>query len=280
MHLTPPPPAAGDDEGNGPGRDDRHPRPRNGHRDDVPGDVPGDVPDDIHIPDDISELADDVAAYHAELQSLRRRELISKILPGLRPAPADRPAHRSRPTPSVIIAVLLIIISALGAMVPLVLAHPRPPAPARPLPLAATTAQLGAVGSVLPDITLRAAHGSRVASDLRPALIVLLPTACDCAKAVHDIVGQAHEGNPVPTYLLAPEADSPALNELTRAPEAAGGRALGFGDPDGSLARLVGADPQQPTLLLVAADGRLVQPPRVFAPGDRLEGWLGALPLR
>ncbi len=276
VHLTPPPPASGDDDGNRPGRDDHRAHPRNGHRDDIP-------PVDIKIPDDISELAEDVALYHAELRSRQRRELLSKIVPGLRrlPAgPADLPSTRSRPVPGVIIAVLLIIISALGAMVPLIMAHPRPVTSTGPLPLAATTARPGTVGGLLPELPLSAARGSRVTTDLRPALIVLLPGSCDCARSVHDIVGQTHEGIPIPTYLVAPGADNPSLKELTRSPEAAGGLAVGYGDPDGSLARLVGADPQRPTLLLIAADGRLVQPPRGFAPGDRLEGWLSALPVR
>ncbi len=276
VHLTPPPPASGDDDGNGPSHDDHRSHPRNGPRDDIP-------PINIKIPDDISELAEDVAIYHAELRSRQRRELLSKIVPGLRrmPAgPADQPSARSRPVPGVIIAVLLIIISALGAMVPLILTHPRPVTSNGPLPLASTTARPGTVGGLLPDLPLSATRGSRATTDLRPALIVLLPGSCDCARAVHEIVGQANEGIPVPTYLVTPGADNPLLNDLTRSPAAAGGLAVGYGDPDGSLARLVNADPQRPTLLLIAADGRLVQPPRGFAPGDRLEGWLSAVPLR
>ncbi|WP_131749104.1 hypothetical protein [Frankia sp. Cppng1_Ct_nod] len=277
MHLTPPPPASGDDDGNGAGhQDDHRSRPSSRHWDDLP-------PLDVEVPDDLSELDDEIAAYHAELRSQRRRARLNRLIPGLRDnvaAHTDRAGNRPRSLPGMILVGFLIIIGTLGAMAPLVLTHPRPVPAQVTVPRASTTARAGTVGAPLPDYQLITGREYRAASDLRPALIVLLPATCDCANAIHDIVGQAREGAPVPTYLVAPRVDDPLLNELTRQPQAGGGFAVGYSDPNGSLARLFLADPEQPTLLLIAADGRLVQPPRVFHVGDRFEGWLGALPVR
>ncbi len=292
MHVTPPPPPASGDDGNGPGHgDDPHAYLPYQHREDLP-------PLNVEIPDDLSELDADVAAYQAELRSQRRRERIDRLVPGLRNRrdrlhrrdyldrldrrgePGGRTGGRPRHTPGTAVALLLIVLAGLGAMVPLVLAHPRPVPPQGAVPLASTAAFPGAVGGLLPDVTLSTAHTSRSATDLRPALIVLLPGACECADAVHEIVGQAREGTPIPIYLVAPWIDDPSLDRLVRQSDAAARLAVGYSDPGGSLARLYRADPRQPTLLLVAADGRLVQPPRTFTVGDRLEGWLGALPGR
>ncbi|WP_131788041.1 hypothetical protein [Protofrankia symbiont of Coriaria ruscifolia] len=296
MHVTPPPPPASGDDGNRPGHgDDPHAYLPHQH---WGGLSPLDPRLNVRIPDDLSELDDDVAAYRAELRSQRRRERIDRLVPGLRNRrdrlhrhdrlhrvdrrgePAGRAGGRPRHTSGAAVALLLIVLAALGAMVPLILAHPRPLAPQGAVPLASTTALPGTVGGLLPEVTLNTARTSRSATDLRPALIVLLPVACECPDAVHEIVGQTREGTPIPTYLVAPWIDDPSLDSLVRQPDAAARLAVGYSDPGSSLARLYRADPRQPTLLLVAADGRLVQSPRTFTVGDRLEGWLGALPGR
>ncbi|KLL12238.1 MULTISPECIES: hypothetical protein [Protofrankia] len=297
MHVTPPPPPASGDDGNGPGHeDDQHAHLPHQRWEELP-------PVDVRIPDDLSELDDEVAAYQAELRAQRRRERVDRLVPGLRSLRGRRrrPGRRHRPdllerldrrdrprapggrprhTSGAAVALIVIVLAALGAMVPLVLAHPRPLAPQGAVPLASTTAPPGAVGGLLPGVPLSTARTSRPATDLRPALIVLLPVACECPRAIHEIVSQAREGRPIPTYLVAPWTDDPSLERLVRQPDAAAGFAVGYNDPGASLSRLYRADPRQPTLLLVAMDGRLVHPPRIFTVGDRLEGWLGALPGR
>ncbi|WP_250285423.1 hypothetical protein [Frankia sp. CiP1_Cm_nod2] len=294
MHVTPPPPPASGDDGNGPRHeDDQHAHLPYQRWDELP-------PVDVRIPDDLSELDAEVATYQAELRSRRRRERVDRLVPGLRRLRARRgrrhrpdllerldrraqreaPAGRSRHTSGAVVALIVIVLAALGAMVPLVLAHPRPLAPRGAVPLASTSVLPGAVGGLLPDVPLSTARTSRPATDLRPALIVLLPVACECPRAIHEIVSQTREGRPIPTYLVAPWTDDPSLERLVRQPDAAAGLAVGYNDPGASLSRLYRADPRQPTLLLVAMDGRLVHPPRTFTVGDRLEGWLGALPGR
>jgi hypothetical protein len=175
-----------------------------------------------------------------------------------------------------VLVLVIITLAALAAMIPLVLTQPAPPSPPGAKPLAATTVQAGRVGGPLPAAQLRTARGSQPVSGLRPALLVLVPPKCACAGSIHEIVGDVGEGTPLATYLIAPAGDTGQVRSLAADPTGGDGRVVGYVDVASTLSATYHADPRLPTLLLVSADGLLVQEPWIFRPGDRIEGWLRA----
>ncbi|HMA47325.1 MAG TPA: hypothetical protein VKP11_09010, partial [Frankiaceae bacterium] len=252
-----PPPAGtpGDDEG-------RSPRsPSNGARDHP--DLP---PVDVTIPDDLSELADEVEALRRERRAAARRARRRRLVRFAR--------RRPQRLPGPIVAITLIVVAAfVGVFAALTPRLGPTPAPVR-RPLASPAERPGTIGGLLPDVAVAIGKVVRPVRDLRPALLVLLPQPCRCAASVQSIAGQAHETRPIDTYLVAPRAGDPELEPLVNDPQAGSQRVVGVVDGHGELAWVYRADPALPTLLLVDPGGRLVASPRPFHPDDRLESWL------
>ncbi len=333
MPTLPPPVAPGDDDGGIPRRDDTSsadgPDADPGrdaadqHSSDDGSAGPGATgpgagkPPPVVVPDDLSELAEDVAAYRRERRTQRRQERLDRLRrrtarskraadgngtngPGLDgavpggpvpggpvPGRAGRgrsPGGRIAGLPGALLVALLVVVGALGALLPIFGARPRMLPQRAPAPLASAAVAVGAVGGLLPDLVLTGPNGPVAVRDLRPGVLVLLPFPCRCGSAIADLVGQTHETNPLPTFLVAPRLGDDELGGLTTDPTAGGRRAVALTDPTGSLAagfRARPADPAAPTLLLIGADGRLLRPPRSLHAGDRLETWLSAtIPVR
>ncbi|MGF7236869.1 MAG: hypothetical protein ACQSGP_18185 [Frankia sp.] len=306
----------GDDPGHTPGDDSGHP-PGDGSSGPTSGSGTGNPAPEVVVPDDLSELVEDVKAYRRERKAQRRRERLDRLRPraarsrrpgfpedGLAGIDLDRPgrsdpgpghsdtgngrdgtgrgraaSRRVAGMPGALLVALLVVVGALGALLPLLGARPGLLPQRAPAPLASPAVATGAVGGLLPDVVLTGPSGPVAVRDLRPGVLVLLPFPCRCARAVADLVGQTHETNPLPTYLVAPRLADNELAGLVADPAAGGHRAVGLTDPTGSLAAgfpARPADPTAPTLLLIGADGRLLRPPRSLHAGDRLETWLSA----
>lgn len=222
--------------------------------------APGDPPDDplgsLPVPDDASELAFEAEALRRERLARARHERWSRLLR------LDRLQRGALSGP--VVAAVLVVVALVGSLV--VVLGPRPPGRLAPQPLAA--APVGGEGGVLPDVTLAVGAGRLPARALRPAVLALLPDGCGCPVEAEQAVGQAASVR-LPTYLIAVPESLDDVAEL-RATRRVRPEAVAF-DRDASLARAYSADRDGLTLLLVRADGVVVEVVRGFREGQRLE---------
>ena len=180
------------------------------------------------VPDDISELDADVAAYHRELRRGSKR-------PVLRRYGVVRP----------LLVLLLAVLAMTGTGIALLAPTPTPYA--RPQPLATTAVPAGSTGGLLPDVTL-VVDGKQVsARDLRPALLFTVPAGCGCAPLVRALLGQTAQYS----LRLVLVDHGLSATELRAARDAALGRATVVTDDDGLLAAAYGTG----SLVFVHADG-------------------------
>lgn len=226
----------------------------------------------VVAPDDLRELDAEVAAYRRELEvakrQRRRRELRHRLTP--------KWARGGLPSP-IFTAVLLVIATTgllLSVFAPVTQRSQRQLSTTS---LANPKQAPGTVGGLLPDVQLvgdTSRIGTRV---IRPAIVVLVPAGCGCAELIREVVGQANEVPPAPYTVLVSAGKDATASKLADAKDGGRGLALGVRDEAGVLARTYHVSTTAPTLLLVAGDGVLSAPPRVFHSGDRLEDSLGAL---
>lgn len=156
-------------------------------------------------PDDISELARDIHAYHREQRAARRRDRFGRLTLGPSWAPLTLTIAALA-----LVAIVATLITVMG---------PRSAAPPPPLPLPTTTVADGAKGGLLPDVTLTDATGLSVAArTLRPSVLAVLPPGCGCGDLVREAAAAAGTQN-VPLYALVPAgqtADGDSLNGQLR----------------------------------------------------------------
>jgi len=148
--------------------------------------MPEEMPwaDPVVVPDDIRSLQAEIDAYHREVRADRRRRRRERLVGTLLWRRWSFPLG------------VLVGVLALAATVVTLLAVDGAARPGHPraVPLAAPTLAPGNVGGLLPAATLTTTTGTRVdARSLRPALVVLLPTHCDCAKLLDSLAAQAAE---------------------------------------------------------------------------------------
>src|SRR4051812_36549626 len=148
--------------------------------------MPEEMPwaDPVVVPDDIRSLQAEIDAYHREVRADRWRRRREQL--------AGTWLWRRWSFPLGVLTGAL----ALAATVVTLLAVDGAGRPAHPraVPLAAPTLAPGHVGGLLPATTLTSTTGMRLdARALRPALIVLLPAHCDCAKLLDSLAAQAAE---------------------------------------------------------------------------------------
>jgi hypothetical protein len=224
------------------------------------------------VPDDASELEPDRQAWLSEQRTLRRRARARRLI-------FTRRWERfglSGP----IVVLCLLVTGAVGALAIVFIPRPAPFPIAQPLSTAAVltipavstvtatsapSPQVDVRGLVLPHATLTAdAPTTDIAGvtrdtvdlqELRPALLLLIPTDCACAATVGALYIQAREFQLTTWYLSADIADVPgAPRRLARLDADAGaGGARWAVDPEASAARAVAA--RGLTAVLVRADG-------------------------
>lgn len=207
---------------------------------------------DALAPDDISDLVEDIAAYHREQRAARRRELFRRLLAG-----------RSAPALALIVAAVVAV--AIVAGISVVTSGSQRPSP---LPLTKSTTAIGQPGSLLPNTTLTDLRGKTTGADsLRPAVLALIPPACNCQPTLTSWSEQAAAAQ-LRMVVVAPSAHDPEATAL-------GGRiAAGsvYYDHTGQLAR----DFKVKTLtgVLVNRDGSVF---RIVTPTASTPDQLGSL---
>jgi hypothetical protein len=217
-------------------------------------------PDDLwahaKAPDDLRELARDVAAYHREQRTARRHERFGWLGFGATSAPLT-------------LTVVALAIVAIAATL-LTLMGPRPSGPPPAQQLLTTSVADGAVGGLLPDVLLSDANGTTVpVRGLRPAALAVLPPGCACGDLVREAATSAAAID-IPLYAVVPAgqtADADALSGQLK-PTAI------LNDTTGEIEAAV--SPRSLTYVLVNRDGSIFKkyPGATSADARTLSGYL------
>lgn len=227
----------------------------------------GSVPDsplwaaDLVVPDDISELADEVTAYQRELRAARRRSRRLQLTAG--------PWSRRLVVP--LMALLILCAGVSGSL--LASLAPQGAGSAVPRPLAHPTQAAGQIGGLLPDVAVSSADGPVHLLKLRPAILVLVPVNCRCPAVLDHLAGQAEEVGLAMVLLASPSgaAQLPALISRMHV-----GSPQGFVDTRGQLWSAY--RPAGVTVVMLAPNGEVPFPVvRNAGNGTRLDAKLFAL---
>lgn len=214
------------------GREDDDRRPGDG------GPVDGDPFSLEHlvVPDDARALSADARALHRERRAEARRRLLRRLFLTRR--------WRQYGVSGPIVVGVLVLVAAFASL--MLLFQPRRTT-ARPVPLATGVRGVGQEGGLLPEMTVRRVDGQDVAvRDYRPAVVAVLPAACDCDARLR-MFGLAAVRHHLQFLLIGP-APPAAPAELAEAAVVRAGEATGRL----AAAYRVGHDP---VLLLVRGDG-------------------------
>jgi hypothetical protein len=214
--------------------------------------------DEIVIPDDARELVADLRALERERRVEARHSRLRRVL-------LTRRWQRYGVSGPLVVGVLVLVAAFASLML---LFQPRRPA-TRPVPLATAVRGTGQEGGLVPDVTLRRSDGVTMrVRDYRPAVVAVLPDACDCEDRLHVFsvgAAQHHLAFVLIATDLPPAPADLAEHSVIRAAESTG-----------QLVKAYQAD-KRPVLLLVRGDGVvnrvLTDPPSASA----LDGELAVL---
>jgi hypothetical protein len=245
-------------------------------------------PVDIEIPDDARELFRDVQAYHRELRALRRHQRSLRWRAPFRRSGVAIPMLAG----CLIAALVAVMLSAMFTSNP-DLATParhvgsQPSAgtgksgsaassaePSVPPSRAPTGPATRAASTRLPGKTISVAGHQLHLRSLTSTALAIVPANCDCAAALHELVGQVESAGVI-VYLVGARGSSLApLNQLATA-TAAASRATRVA-ADNANALVSTFRPNGLTVLLVDAHG-LVKVASGLQPGLMLEKQLALL---
>lgn len=215
------------------------------------------LPPGLVIPDDASDLELDRLALVRERSRARRRARLERLI-------LTRRWHShgiSGPIVAICLSVVFIFAVLLALMVPSGGngAHPA-------LPLAESTTAPGAIHSLLPAETLKAA--GRNATDLssremRPGVVLILPAACTsstaaraaCSGAIANAAGSARDFH-FPAWLIGRQGNS-SLAALAEAPSEST-FAIPLFDTTGQLIKAFPAT-TTPTAVFIDAHGQVTE---------------------
>ncbi len=234
------------------------------------------------VPDDASALEGDRLAWLAEVQAGReagpsggrgeRHDAIAvrQRLGGPQVFVAPRPRRRLAILAGVT-ACAVLAMSVLGATLALFSPGARPLVTAT-VPLAVSPAEPGSLGALLPAATLTSDTGSVASTDLRPAVVALVPVGCtDCTQRLANVAAQAAEYQ-LPLFLVGGPSQHAQLQTL--ASGLAGRSVQTLLDRNLTLRTTfvpVASGSDSLLLLLVRADGTLYTVVDNPAAGTRLE---------
>jgi hypothetical protein len=218
----------------------------------LPDDLP-DLPEEwgvIVIPDDLSELDDEVVAIRAELRLAEKPTRWRRF--------ANRPAARRirrlfgttlrAPVLIISLAVLVTVASLFASAWP---GPPRQPATQR------TAATADSAGTRLPALELVGTDGKNVPLRERLPAVILLIEDCDCAALVSDTIAKVRPDIAVITIVAAGAAASAAGTPPTgAAPQAQGKTLRVLHDPAGNVRDQLGlTEPDDTAAVLVVDSG-------------------------
>jgi hypothetical protein len=192
---------------------------------------------DVVVPDDISSLAADVEAYRREVRRARRRAWQSRVM--------------SRPgiLPLSIVSVALLLAGIVATLLTVLAPSAGDSEPAA-LPLAHTRVADGSIGGLVPAVGLIELGQLVKSQALRPAVVALVPTSCDCVARLKTLAGQADQvGYPLDVVTAA----KPAADTLVKSLDTGKPHVLLDASPTNSLYDQAGAEGL--TLLLVQSNG-------------------------
>lgn len=228
-----------------------------------PDDEPAGIPPewaDFVVPDDPSELDEESRAVRTQLYGAPHRS-------GVRGRSASRRWWRHEPSGLLVLVVLVVtlFIASLGVFV-----QPGPPKAPAPRPLAQPTAVPGAAGALVPDLALAAGRsGSIRLRNVRPAVLVVVPTPCDCAALVTDVITSTAASR-LKVLIVGQQGDPELPNTAPRSRVSSGT------DTGGRLAAAYRAG-STPLVLFVRSDGTVSRVMRDARPGAELHqevAWL------
>lgn len=215
------------------------------------GDANGGAGDDdgrwtnVVIPDDIRELDAEVRAYHREQRRDRRDTVLRGAFGRLLPTGSRRRRYRMLSLPLVLALLLpatLVIVTMLVMLPQTLRDEPHQ------LPLAHPAVSAGRPGGLLPAGSVTVDGQTDPLRNLRPAVLVVVPAACDCDAALAQVDRQAADYG-LRVYLFAPASEA---DHITRLVEQLVGATGVASDPRGLLRAYA---PAGPTALFVHADG-------------------------
>jgi len=192
----------------------------------------------IVVPDDLRELADEVARVRAELAP---RHLTGRRRRSRRPGISGP-----------LCALILFLVAAMGSLLVIVL--PKPSRPPRREPLASPSVAVGVAGGLVPGLSL-AGRGAQGASlrDFRPAVLLISPAGCTtCTSVRNQLVTVTDETQLTVVWITE---SSQAITEI---PGLSADRLVSLADPGGTTrAAIAGVSATGPTAVLVRTDGRI-----------------------
>ncbi|MFC7534956.1 hypothetical protein [Actinoplanes sp. GCM10030250] len=217
------------------------------------GGTPDDLPDFpeewgvIVIPDDLSELSDEVESVRAELNTaapLTRRQRFAR-------RPAIRRLRKvgalAVRTPALIIsmAVMVTVASLFASAWP---GPPRQPATQR------TAGTTGSTPGMLPGLDLIGTDGQMVSVLSRLPAVVLLTDGCACDTLVTDTVAKVGSGTTVLVVTARTKPSSVQAQSPARTPQAEGKVVSFLRDPTDTLRRDLDLSPPDGTAAVVLVD--------------------------
>jgi len=228
----------------------------------------------VEIPDDASELDEDVRSYQREQRADRLRLRALRVL-------FTRRWNAYGLSGPLVVAILLVV-ALVGALASL-LTPRNPPAPS-PVPLSTrATSAPGAPGALLPVGRIRIAGVSLDLRGLRPAVLALFTPACGCEKELDELFTRTTQYG-LDLLLVHAGLDGAGVDEQkdqarqfrALAGRVGNGSAQPADDVDGALRRTY--QPIQLTVVLVRSDGVVSAVHRGLRDLRRLELDLARLP--
>jgi len=226
----------------------------------------------IVIPDDLSELADEVRAVRAELALSEPQTRWQRFTarPAVRTLRRIGTAALRGPVLIISLAVLVTLASLFASAWP---GPARTPATQRS---ASSTADRG---ETLPALEMIGSDGGTVALREELPAVVLIIDGCDCAKLVADTIAAVRPGVAVVTVTSAKPSANGATPPTGATPQAQGKMVRHLNDPTATLRSHLKLGPPDGTAAALVVDraGEVVRTDRRLATVDVLKPALAQL---
>ncbi len=221
-------------------------------------------PVDIEIPDDARELDRDVQAYYRELRAERRRRRVQRLV---------TPFTRHGIVVPMIAGTLALTLF-VGTMLTVITSTPEPSSVSAPrLTAPALIPPAGQLGGPLPAAAVWIDNRASQLTDLRPAVLAIVPSVCRCLTTLRQLTAQA-AATQVKIYFVGTGSGVKQLTSL--AAQAGRGTVQVVDDREDVLAAY---QPVGLTVILVHSDTAVTSVERGLIPGVKLQDKLRQLPM-